>query len=157
IASRPPEAAGGMKRDLAGGMMRWLRAPSPARRSLMAQSTAPRLRFQFFRLRRQAPAQPGLGLDGVLPEATVEQALRAAGASWKRAAYPPCWTFWASFWQGLGPDHSCRAAVKRIAAWLGRRGQEIDDEDTGAYCKARARLPESVPFRLMRSLGHRLH
>jgi putative transposase len=47
--------------------------------------------------------------------------------------------------------------VKRIAAWMGRRGQQIDDEDTGPYCKARVRLPESVPLRLMRSLGHRRH
>jgi Transposase DDE domain len=123
----------------------------------MAQSTAPRLRFQVLRLRQQAPAQPGLGLDGVLSDAAVEQVLRDEGASWRRVRYTPWLTFWAFFWQALGPDHSCRAALKRIAAWMGRHGEAIDDEDTGPYCKARARLPESAPFRLMRSLGHRLH
>src|SRR5580692_4836008 len=82
----------------------------------MPHSTAPRLRFQIFRLRRRPVAQPE-----------------------------------------LGPDHSCRAAVKRIAVWMARRGQKIDDEDTGPYCKARARLPESVPFRLMRALGREVH
>lgn len=123
----------------------------------MAQSTAPRLRFQSFRLPRPAAVQPGLGLDGVLPEATVQQVLQEEGAGWKRIFYTPWLTFWAFFWQALGPDHSCRAAVKRIAAWMGRHGQEIDEEDTSPYCKARARLPESVPRRLMRWLGHRLH
>ena len=87
----------------------------------------------------------------------VQQVLEEEGASWRRVVYTPWLTFWAFFWQALGPDHSCRAAVKRIAAWMARRGEELDDEDTGPYCKARARLPESVPSRLMRSLGHRLH
>jgi hypothetical protein len=68
-----------MKWDLARGMMRLLKAPSLARRSLMAQSTAPRLHFQFFRLQRQATVQPGLGLDGVLPDATVQQVLEEEG------------------------------------------------------------------------------
>src|SRR5262249_45513911 len=146
-----------MKRDLSRGMMRMLTAVSPARRSLMGQSTAPRLRFQIVRLQRRATDRPGLGLDEVLPEATVQRVLREEGASWKRVTYTPWLTFWAFFWQALSPDRSCRAAVKRIAAWMGRHGQELDDEDTGPYCKARGRLPESVPFRLMRSLGHRLH
>jgi hypothetical protein len=123
----------------------------------MAQSTAPRLRFQIFQFRRRAIAQPELGLDGILPDATVQQVLKEEGAGWKQIFYTPWLTFWAFFWQALSPDHSCRAAVKRIAAWLGRRGQKLDDEDTSPYCKARARLPESVPFRLMRSLGEKLH
>jgi Transposase DDE domain len=123
----------------------------------MSQSTAPELRFQIFRLRQRAAAQPELGLDTILPEAMVQQVLRDEGADWKRVFYTPWLTFWAFFWQVLSPDHSCRAAVKRIAAWSGRRGQALDDEDTSPYCKARARLPESVPFRLMRSLGRALH
>jgi hypothetical protein len=123
----------------------------------MAQSTAPRLRFQFFRLQQRAAAQPELGLDGILPEAEVQRILDEEGATWKRVVYTPWLTFWAFFWQALSPDHSCRAAVKRIAAWMARRGEKLDDEDTGPYCKARARLPEAVPFRLMRSLGRKSH
>jgi hypothetical protein len=123
----------------------------------MNQSTAPKLRFQIFRLRRRSAAQPALGLDTLLPEATVQQILKEEGATWKQIFYTPWLTFWAFFWQVLSPDRSCRAAVKRIAAWRARRGQAIDDEDTSPYCKARARLPEAVPFRLMRSLGRELH
>jgi Transposase DDE domain len=123
----------------------------------MAQSTAPRLRLQILRLRRLADTGPDLGLETILPRALVQQVLREEGASWRRVFYTPWLTFWASFWQALSPDHSCRAAVKRVAAWMARRGEKLDGEDTGAYCKARARLPESVPSRLMRSLGHRMH
>ena len=89
----------------------------------MTQSTAPRLRFQFFQLRHRAVARPELGLDGILPEAMVQQVLKQEGASWKRVFYTPWLTFWAFFWQVLSPDRSCRAAVKRIAAWMARRGE----------------------------------
>jgi putative transposase len=123
----------------------------------MAQSTMPRLRGQFSRLRRRAATTPELGLDDILPEAAVRQVLKEEGAAWKLIVYTPWLTFWAFFWQVLSPDHSCRAAVKRIAAWRARQGETIDDEDTGPYCKARRRLPESVPSRLMRSLGRELH
>jgi Transposase DDE domain len=123
----------------------------------MTQSTAPRLRFQIFQLRRRSAASPALGLDTLLPEATVRQVLKEEGATWRIIFYTPWLTFWAFFWQVLSPDRSCRAALKRIAAWMARHGEKIDDEDTGAYCKARRRLPESVPFRLMRSLGGQLH
>jgi Transposase DDE domain len=122
----------------------------------MAHSTTPRLRFQIHRLRQQPPPQPELGLDGILPEATVRQVLPEEGATWKQILYTPWLTFWAFFWQTLSPDHSCRAALKRIAAWMGRRGQTIDD-DTSPYCKARARLPESALHRLMQSLGRTTH
>jgi hypothetical protein len=98
-----------------------------------------------------------LGLDGILPEATVQQILREEGATWKRIFYTPFLTFWAFFWQALSPDHSCRAALKRVAAWRGRRGQTIDTEETGPYCKARARLPETALHRLMRWLGWKTH
>jgi hypothetical protein len=123
----------------------------------MNQSTAPRLRFQIFRLRRRPADQPQLGLESLLPEAVVREVLKEEGATWRIIFYTPWLTFWAFFWQVLSPDRSCRAAVKRIAAWMARRGQAIDDEDTGPYCKARARIPESVPSRLMRSLGRKLH
>ena len=123
----------------------------------MSQFTTPRFRFQVFRFQNPSGPQPELGLDSILPPALVRQVLEEEAASWRCVFYTPWLTFWAFFWQVLGPDHSCRAAVKRIAAWVARRGDRIDDEDTSPYCKARARLPESVPFRLMRMLGHRSH
>jgi IS4 transposase len=123
----------------------------------MTHSTTPRLRFQTQRLQNQSPDQPELGLDEILPEATVEQILHEEGARWKRIFYTPWLTFWVFFWQMLSPDRSCRAALKRLAAWKARHGQKLDHEDTGPYCKARARLPESALYRLMQRLGRSSH
>ena len=79
----------------------------------MAQSTTPRLWFQIHRLRTQPAPQPELGLEGVLPEATVKQILQEEGADWKQILYTPWLTFWAFFWQVLSLDRSCRSALKR--------------------------------------------
>ena len=123
----------------------------------MAQSTTPRLRSQIHRLRNQPAPQPALGLEEVLPKATIEQILQEEGGQWKSILYTPWVTFWTFFWQVLSPDRSCRAALKRLAAWMGLRGGKLDNEDTSPYCKARARLPESALRRLMRTLGGKSH
>ena len=101
----------------------------------MAQSTAPRLRGQIFRLRRLAVTQPEFALDSILPEAMVQRVLEEEGAGWRRVVYTPWLTFWASFWQALGPDHSCRAAVKRIAAWMARRGRSSTTRTPGRIAR----------------------
>jgi putative transposase len=123
----------------------------------MAQFATPQLRCQFHRLQTQPPAQPDLGLEAVLPAATIQQVLRQEGGTWKSIVYTPWLTFWAFFWQVLSPDRSCRSALKRLAAWMGLRGQKLDDDDTSPYCKARARLPESALKRLMRQVGGDVH
>jgi putative transposase len=123
----------------------------------MAQFATPRLRCQFHRLQTQPPAQPDLGLEAVLPAATIKRVFRDEGGIWRSIVYTPWLTFWAFFWQVLSPDRSCRSALKRLSAWMGLRGQELDDEDTGPYCKARARLPESALKRLMRLVGFQSH
>jgi hypothetical protein len=45
--------------------------------------------------------------------------------------------------QVLDPDHSCRAAVARLNAHRVARGQRPCSARTGAYCRARRRLPEA--------------
>jgi Transposase DDE domain len=46
--------------------------------------------------------------------------------------------------QVLSDDHSCRAAVARLLAWRTAQGLPPCSADTGAYCKARQRLPEAI-------------
>jgi len=123
----------------------------------MSHSTTARLRFQIRRLTTQPAPHPELGLDSILPQATVTQILTDEGATWKEVLYTPWVTFWTFFWQMLSPDRSCRCALKRLAAWMSSRGQELNDEDTSPYCKARARLPESALRRLTRLLGSQAH
>jgi putative transposase len=123
----------------------------------MAHPTTPRFRAQIHRLGQPAAAPPDLGVEEVLPKATVERVLKEEGGWWKAILYTPWVTFWAFFWQRLSADRSCRAALKRLSAWMATRGQKLDDADTSPYCKARVRLPESALKRLVRWLGIQVH
>jgi hypothetical protein len=123
----------------------------------MAHPTTPRLRAQIHRLDNPGEPPPELGVEEILPKTTVEQVLREEGGWWKAILYTPWVTFWAFFWQRLSADRSCRAGLKRLAAWMTTRGRELDDGGTSSYCKARARLPESALHRLMRQLGSQVH
>lgn len=50
-------------------------------------------------------------------------------------------TFWAFLSQVLTPGSSCRETVRKIQVLFQQRGGPLVDEDTGAYCTARKRLP----------------
>ncbi|MGZ3387763.1 MAG: IS4 family transposase, partial [Isosphaeraceae bacterium] len=123
----------------------------------MSQSTTTRLRHQIVRLHRGEDPGLDLGLDGILSVADLTAILEEEGATWKSIVYTPLLTTWAFLWQMLNPDRSCRAAVKRIAAWLASRGKRLANDKDDPYIKARQRLPETVPARLMKRIGHRCH
>jgi hypothetical protein len=52
--------------------------------------------------------------------------------------------------QLLSDDHTCLPAVARLLAWRTARGLPACSPDTGGYCKARQRLPETLLPRLVR-------
>ena len=58
--------------------------------------------------------------------------------------------------QIFSDDHSCRAAVARFLAWRAAAGLPPCSANTGGYCKARQRLPESLLKRLPLESGRRL-
>ena len=53
----------------------------------------------------------------------------------------------------LSADHSCRDAVARLIAWRVAQGEAPCSAETGAYCTARAALPEEALHQLMRDSG----
>lgn len=57
-------------------------------------------------------------------------------------------TFFGFLWQVLNPQCSCREVVRQIQALVGLEGGGKVDEDTGAYCQARKRLPLETLQRL---------
>jgi len=59
--------------------------------------------------------------------------------------------------QILSEDHSCRDAVARVRADQVARGETPCSAATGAYCKARKRLPKNLIWRVMRETGQTLH
>jgi hypothetical protein len=65
-------------------------------------------------------------------------------------------TLWAFLAQMLSKDKSCTAAVARVIVLLVALGREPCAAGTGAYCKARAKLPERFLQRLACDVGVRL-
>ena len=108
----------------------------------MAHSTTARLRHQIFRLNQ--PEQPDLdfGLGEILPPEDLALILTEEGATWKTIIYTPWLTTWAFLWQMLSPDRSCRAAVKRIAAWLSSQGKKLANDKDDPYIKRGSDCPK---------------
>jgi hypothetical protein len=92
-------------------------------------------------------------LREILTDEDVEAACHATGHTWRERIYTPLVTLWGFIGQSIYPDASCRAAVARILATLA--GCEASG-DTGAYSKARKRLPERLVEELSRTVAERL-
>lgn len=73
------------------------------------------------------------------------------------AVYTPALVLWALVSQALFKDEqrSCNAAVTRIAAWWAAQGRVIDDTNSGAYCRARKKIPDELVAHLTRTIAQR--
>jgi hypothetical protein len=91
----------------------------------------------------------------LLSVADVEEAVAAEGGSFRDRIFTPAITIWILLGQILDADHSCQQALLRFVAWLRAAGRWCCSSATGAYCKARQRLPEGVLTRLVRRTGQR--
>ncbi len=118
-------------------------------------------------LREKFANSIGLPLQELLPETMIEQALEDEGIQYRKRLYDPIVTLWTFLCQVLDSDKSCRKAVSRVLTFLATElaiedgklpsDEELPSNDTGAYCKARQRLKESLILRLLRYIGQRLH
>jgi hypothetical protein len=93
-------------------------------------------------LRRQFLQDGDLPFTNILTEEVIAQALTAV-TGWLDRVFSPLVTLWVFLGQVLGADHSCRAAVARLIAHRLGQGRRPCSAETGAYCQARKRLPES--------------
>jgi len=103
----------------------------------------------------------GLPFHDVLTEEEIHAAFVAEDACFGEDAddiYTPALTLWGWLAQVMhaGKARSCVAAVVRIAALCVALGRQPPSPDTGAYCRARAKLPERVLQRLVYTLGDAL-
>src|SRR5947209_13506935 len=105
----------------------------------MCHSSQEKLRQQVQFLRRPFLQDGDLPFTNVLTEDVIAQALSV----WLDRIFSPLVTLWVFLGQVLSADHSCRAAVARLLAYRVARGQSPCSAETGAYCQARKRLPES--------------
>ena len=106
-------------------------------------------------LRRQFLQDGGLPFTDVLTDEVLADALAAVGG-WLDRIFSPLVTLWVFLGQVLSPDHSCRAAVACLIAHRVARGQDPCSARTGAYCRARQRLPEAFFSAAARSAGRSL-
>src|SRR6266511_3145220 len=98
----------------------------------------------------QAQRQGDLYFAALLERQSITAAFGEASSLWQGWIYTPAVTIWVFLSQVLSPDHSCREAVSRLAAWRVKQGLAPCSSDTGAYCTARDALPEATCRELVR-------
>ena len=101
----------------------------------------------------QARRHGDLYFAALLSQDRILKAFEAARAIWQGWVYTPAITVWIFLSQCLSPDHSCRDAVARLIAWRVAQGLSPCSAETGAYCTARADLPEEALHGLVRESG----
>jgi Transposase DDE domain len=108
----------------------------------------------FDLVRRSLLQAPGLPFADALSAEHIQHAFDAEnvhfGDDEDEAVYTPAVTLWAMLSQMLftAEQRSCLAAVVRVAAFYTLLGREVCSTNTGAYCRARAKVAEGVPRRL---------
>jgi IS4 transposase len=115
-----------------------------------------RFQQQVSFLRRQFLQDGELPFSNVLSEGIVSQGLASINSRWLDRVYSPLVTLWVFLGQVLSADHSCRAAVARLIAYRAAQGQRPCSSETGAYCQARKRLPETFFSKVARQTGRAL-
>lgn len=104
----------------------------------------------------QARRHGDLFFAALLSEDRIHESLGDARLFWRGWVYTPAITVWVFLTQCLSQDHSCRDAVARLIAWRIACGQRPCSADTGAYCTARADLPEEACHALVGDTGRQV-
>jgi hypothetical protein len=98
---------------------------------------------------------PGLPFADALSTEQIQRAFDTEAVDFgddddDKAVYTPPVTLWAMLSQVLftGEQRSCLAAVVRVAAFYTLLGRQVCATNTGAYCRARAKVTEGVPRQL---------
>lgn len=117
------------------------------KKQLLAQVSRFRARF--------AQSLPS-ALGKVLSKESLMRWLKEEVGAYRERLYGPLSTLMLFVEQVLGADKSCQDAVARDLSGRIALGQPPCSLYTGAYCKARRRLPLALPTRAARELGEAL-
>ena len=101
-----------------------------------------------------------LPLGDVLAEGLFEEAFEHFGIDFgtdKDVVYTPALVLWALVSQALfkAEQRSLTAAVSRIASWWASQGRIVGDTNTGAYSRARHKIPDQLIAWLVREIAQR--
>lgn len=123
---------------------------------------SPGMLWRFALVSRSFLFQPGLPFAEALPEERIEQAFADEALDFASPhqdeddlVYTPAVTLWAFLSQMLHTEElrTCLAAVSRVAVLWATLGKQVCASNSGAYCRARGKLTESVLERLTRELA----
>lgn len=129
---------------------------------MFSTNSSPGMLWRFALVSRSFLAQPGLPFAAALPEERIEQVFAEEGVEFggesadeDGVVYTPAVTLWAFLSQMLfaAEQRSCLAAVARVAVLWATLGKQVCASNSGAYCRARAKLTEGVLERLSRELA----
>lgn len=122
----------------------------------MAHSTPGTLVRQIKGLRHQWQAAAGLPFAPLLTAEMVAAAVAQERYRFVERLYTPVVTLWVFLAQVVDACSVCVPAVARLLAYRLAQGWSACSAATGAYCRARRRLPEGVLARLTRTTGQQL-
>jgi hypothetical protein len=92
-------------------------------------------------------------LSGLVTQPEVDNGCAETGYRSQATLYTPFTTILTFLAQLIGADRSCQQAVNGLVAERVAAGKKKCSADTGAYCKARSRLPEELFWKLLRQSG----
>ena len=107
-------------------------------------------------MQRQFAQAPGLPFADLLPEEFIVQLLDEVGVEFRDRDYPPLVVLAMFLGQCSDADPSLKQAVARRIAQRVAEGEAACSSNTGAYSRARQRLPEKVLAELTRHTGKEL-
>lgn len=107
--------------------------------------------IEWFRC--QFAQHASLPFSEVLPAQVVVGALQSMGLRFYDSLYNPVTVLWLFLSQVMHANPTLAVVVESFLAWRVGRGLSPCSTDTGAYCKARQRLPEALLALLTRQTG----
>lgn len=107
-------------------------------------------------IQRQFAQAPGLPFADLLPEEFIVQLLDELGVEFRDRDYPPLVVLAMFLGQCSDADPSLKQAVARRLAQRVAEGEAACSSNTGAYSRARKRLPEKILAELTRYTGQEL-
>ena len=120
-------------------------APMHSNRSVLSQQR---------RVRHHAATNDAFRFFDLLTAPDLFDALEASLPDHRERLFPPTETLSMFMAQAMKPDRSCQGIVDDVAVKRLLHGLPLCSTKTGAYCKARQRLPVEMVSRMATTTGH---
>jgi len=126
----------------------------PAKEPICMHAIAPSCRHQQKRITSYRQQSDGHRFFNVLTSDALLAKVDELLPEHRERLYPPTETLSLFLAQAMNADHSCKQIVNQFAIGRVAEGLSACSTATGAYCRARARLPEAMVADLVRHLGN---